>query len=231
MAKFYISYKNIYIMLETYLNKDFYTEINIKKLNKEFNEASFFPHISIDNMFKKEILLDLKNELKKEDYYFEECDLYTFFKTNDLKNSNSLLIKNFRNFLMSEEFLIIIEKISNLTLIKNKLDFHSLKFLDTHYLLCHNDMVLNRKIAFVINLSDLKIFDGASLNFFSSKKDNENIENLNILDNKYCVGDVFKSIVPKFGRFNMFLVSQKSFHSVSELISDKERISFSGWWF
>ena len=51
---------------------------------------------------------------------------------------------------------------------KDKIDLHSLKLKDTNYLLCHDDDVGDRKIAFIINLSkewdremggELQLFD------------------------------------------------------------------------
>ena len=37
---------------------------------------------------------------------------------------------------------------------RNKIDMHSLKLENTNYLLCHDDRVEMRKLAFVINFSD-----------------------------------------------------------------------------
>lgn len=202
--------------INDWINDIYLNEKNILKLNKEFLEAKNFPHISIDNLFKENKLLELKESLKNENYYLEESDLYEFLRTFDLKNSKNKNIIELRNFLLSEEFLKLIENITNLKIKRNYVDIHSLKLKNTHYMLCHDDLVQERKIAFIINLSNMEEKDGGALELIEMSSDD--------------TGKVFKTIVSKFGKFNMFLVTENSYHSVSENISNKERISISGWY-
>ena len=56
------------------INEKYYLEDLEEQLRmyKEFLEAKNFPHISIDNLFKEEKLLELKESLNSEKYYLEE---------------------------------------------------------------------------------------------------------------------------------------------------------------
>lgn len=202
--------------LNNWINDYYLDEKNILKLNKEFLEAKNFPHISIDNLFKEEKLLELKESLNSEKYYLEESDLYEFLRTFDLKNSRNKNIIEIRKLLLSEEFINLIEKITSTKIKRNYIDLHSLKLKNTHHMLCHDDKVQERKIAFIINLSDMEEKDGGALELIEIYGE----------DN----GNVFKKIIPKLGKFNMFKVTTNSYHSVSENISKKERISISGWY-
>lgn len=195
-----------------------YLEPNtINKLKSEFKLSKNFSHLSIDNLFLENKLREIELELTKERYYIEESDLYKFLRTIDFKNNQNKKIIELRNFLKSTEFIEYIEKITELKLKKEQIDLHSLKLENTHYLLCHDDQVQNRKIAFVINFSNFEEKDGGLLELFEIDK-NDN-------------GKIFKKIIPKFNKFNMFEVSNKSYHQISEVISNKERISVSGWFY
>lgn len=202
--------------INQFVNSKFLDEKTVLKLNKEFEMAENFPHISLDELFNESKLLELKDALKDEIYYLEELDLYEFMRTYDFKNSLNKKIIEFRKILLSEEFISIIEKITSIKIKRNYVDLHSLKLLNTHYLLCHDDKVQDRKIAFVINLSDMDEKDGGALELLTINADD--------------TGIIFKKIIPKFGKVNIFAVNDKSFHQVSENVSKKERISISGWY-
>lgn len=73
-------------------------------------------------------------------------------------------------------------------------------FLD--FLLCHDDELESRRIAFILYLSkDWKREYGGNLDLFSATKD--------VHPDK-----VVKSLVPEFNKFAFFEVDAKSFHQV-----------------
>lgn len=195
---------------------------------KEFEKVSHnnysknqpFPHISIEAGFNSDKLLNLVKELEKEEYYLEDHDLYQFLRTVDFKHSKNDFIKEFRTTIFSKKFMKHIEKITGLSLKKNSGDLHSLKLLNTHYLLCHDDQVQMRAVAFILNLSsNWSQEDGGELELFS-------------INSQGNPNKVVKKIIPKFNQFNLFTVSDKSFHQISEVISkEKARISISGWFY
>jgi len=203
--------------LENWINYDILN--NLDQLKKEFLEAPFFEHISINNFLIKEKAEELFEELKKEDYYKEENDLYNFLRTFDFKNSKNKLIIDFRNFLLSENCICFIEDLTNSKISRKIIDLHSLKLENTNYLLCHDDLVLGRQFAFIFNLSkDWKEEDGGNLELFESNEKGE------------VLGRVFNSITPKFNQFNMFRVQKISYHQISEVTSKKSRVSIGGWY-
>jgi len=206
-------------MLNTWINEKYLNENKINSLKDEFKSSPFFSHLSLNDFLIKEKAQNLLKELKKEDYYLEENDLYKFFRTIDFKNSNNEIIIEFRNFLLSNEFRKFIEEITNSKINDKKMDLHSLKLENTNYLLCHDDFIENRKFAFIFNFTkNFTKEDGGELEFFES-------------ENNMPKGKIFKSIIPKFNQFNIFKVSENSFHQINEVETNKKRISISGWYY
>ena len=203
--------------LRDWINPKYLEEKEVLNLNEKFKFAKNFCHLSIEDFFIKEKLLLVEKSLKLETYYKESSDLYEFLRTIDFKNSKNKVIVEFRKFLLSEEFIVFLEKITSLKFMRNKIDMHSLKLENTNYLLCHDDRVEMRKLAFVINFSDFEQRDGGALEFFKM--------NTNTFE-----GEVFESIIPKFSKFNIFEVCDKSYHQITEVVSKKERVTIGGWY-
>ena len=63
---------------------------------------------------------------------------------------------------------------------------------------------------------DLEELDGGSLDLFEGKKDG--------------TSKLVKSIIPKFNSLNMFEVSETSWHQVSEILTDIQRLTLTGWY-
>lgn len=204
-------------LIDKWVRKEFLDDKKIVSLKKQFLNAKNFEHLSIDGLFIDEKINELFDELEKLDYYKESSDLYEFFRTVDFKNINNKKILQFRNLLLSKDFTNFISKVCDLNISKDNIDIHSLKLMKTNYLLCHDDRVDTRKIAFVLNFSDFDDGDGGSLDLFDVKEDKAN--------------KIFESVVPKFNRFNLFKVSNKSFHQISEVETSKTRITIGGWFY
>ena len=95
------------------------------------------------------------------------------------------------------------------------LDLFGSLYEDTDHLLCHDDLLEDRKIAYLFYLSDLEEGDGGALQLYG--------------DNDGNSSKVEKSYSPKFKGFAMFAVSGKSWHSVEEVVGDKKRYAIGGW--
>lgn len=205
--------------LNKWLNNEYLDKNKQEEIKKKFLLANPYEHFSLDNFLKKEIAEKLFISLKEENYYLEDHDLYKFLRTVDFKNTENKIINEFREFLLSEEFILFIENLTSAKISRNIIDLHSLKLLNTHYLLCHDDQVLARQFAFIFNLSkDWRKEEGGAFEIFDSDERGE------------VTCDIIKSIVPIFNRFNLFKVQKKSYHQISEVISEKERISIGGWY-
>jgi Rps23 Pro-64 3,4-dihydroxylase Tpa1-like proline 4-hydroxylase len=208
----------IIIMLKQWLSDS--TISNLNKFNIEFESTVPFSYISIDNFLREDKFIELKKACMSQEFYVEDHDLYHFFRTVDYKNSKDPIIVEFREFLKSKEFISFFELLTSMNLNNKKMDLHSLRLENGDYLLCHDDDVQDRAIAFILNFSEFEDdgSDGGRLEFFESSCGKPT---------KIC-----KSIVPKANRFNMFKVtSGKSFHQIEEVMSEKQRNSISGWYY
>ncbi len=141
--------------------------------------------------------------------------MFNIKQTNDLKSSNNKSIKELYNLFTSQEFSNLINSITGLR-ISRKIDMAGLLLKNTGYLLPHDDQLEERKIAYVVNLSEgFSKNDSEALDLFESK---------NKVPKK-----ITKKIIPKFNNFVIFKVSKISFHQISEVLVDKDRISIGGW--
>ncbi len=170
-----------------------------------------FLHIEIKNFLPKKNALKLLNALVKEPLYLKESDLFKFKQTKDLSTSNST-----QEFIKAlKDNLTNIERITNHPLNPNKIDTSVTQYEDTDFLLCHDDKLEKRGVAFMYYLSTLKEKDGGCLNLYKTKN--------------RAPRKVMKKIYPSFNTLIVFPVTSFSFHAVEEVISNKKRITLSGW--
>ena len=137
---------------------------------KSFVKSKPFSHLDINNFLNEEKASEILKELLKEKFYEKESDLFKFLQTDDLNFTKNKILKELRNFLCSREFIEYIEKITGLKLKSGVIDMAGSIYRNTDYLLCHDDLLEGRKIAYLFYLSDFDLKDGGSLNLFSSKK-------------------------------------------------------------
>lgn len=161
----------------------------------------------------------LLKALKQEPFYEKQSDLFQFKQTNDLASTKSSDLKQFRDFLTSLVFIEYIERITHTKLKKNSIDLAGTIYQDTDFLLCHDDKLEGRKIAFIYYLSTIKKQEGGSLNLFASKKQ----------QNKLQPTKIAVKVQPVFNSFVFFKVCPESFHEVEEMIGTKKRYALSGW--
>ncbi|MDO8642452.1 MAG: 2OG-Fe(II) oxygenase family protein [Candidatus Woesearchaeota archaeon] len=193
-----------------------YAEKNtIVALKKQFTSAKPYPHLVLSNFFNPKKSVEILKALVQEPMEEKEADLFKFMQTKDLVGTNNKILKEFRAFLCSDEFVSFMEHLTGLKLKRGVIDMHGTLYQDTDFLLCHDDQLEGRKIAFLFYLSNLKEKDGGSLNLFNSK-------------NKMPT-TVVKKIIPQFNTFTFFEVSPVSFHEVEEVITDVQRIAIGGW--
>ena len=88
----------------------------------------------------------------------------------------------------------------------------------TDHLLCHDDELEGRRIAFIMYfVKDWTEEDGGTLDLFKLNEQGHPIE-------------VMKKLVPETNSLVFFEVTEKSYHQVSEILTkDKSRLSIGGW--
>ncbi len=166
------------------------------------------------------------DEITKLDYKEKNNDLYLFSQSErDLKSVRLELITKFREVLYSEEVKNAISKISGIELYglehTSQPDIFAAVYSDTSRLLCHDDELEGRRIAYILYLvpEDWSEEDGGHLDLFAS----DAITKLPIQENSV-------SLLPRRAAFAFFEVSPQSFHQVREVLtSTKLRVSIGGW--
>lgn len=102
--------------------------------------------------------------------------------------------------------------------LNNKISISSSCYSDTDYLLCHDDNMGDRRIAFVLYLSEnWEVTDGGALDLFDT-------------DENGLPRNIVRSLVPEYNSLVFFEVTENSFHQVAEVTSsEKCRWSINGW--
>ena len=136
--------------------------------------------------------------------------------------------------------------------VSNTADLFASVYRDTNYLLCHDDQIEDRKIAFIVYLvsDDWNEKDGGALNIYgnynpnvdsgSSNSDNSNSGNSNNSNDdisssvkqyaNFPSNKPLLQLIPKRNSVVLFEVSNKSYHAVAEVLSEnKSRIAIGGW--
>jgi len=163
------------------------------------------------------IFEELIKELEDVELSDKNNDLYKFKQsTKDLKHANSSHISALKNFLQSD----VRQWLQNVTGIElnQEIDLFCAKYRYTDHLLCHDDELEGRRIAFIMYfVKDWSEKDGGTLDLFDRDANGD-------------PKDVVKRLVPKNNSLAFFEVTEKSFHQVAEVLTkDKQRLSVGGW--
>jgi Rps23 Pro-64 3,4-dihydroxylase Tpa1-like proline 4-hydroxylase len=202
--------------LKEWIKGEYLSEDYLGAMNKEFASGRPFKHIFLREFLKENKANELAEALKGENFERKESDLFSFSQTYDLQDSDNDLILDFVEFLQCNEFSTFIEKIIGVPLKEDALDLFGSLYEDTDHLLCHDDLLEDRKIAYLFYLGDDFLEkDGGALEMYSDKNGGPDM-----VEKKYS---------PIFNGFAMFAVSGKSWHSVGEVIGDKKRYAIGGW--
>ena len=201
--------------LKEWIKEEWFERETIVEMNKEFNNNRPFKHIFITEFLKKDKAEELEKALRGENFERKESDLFRFSQTYDLQDSESQIILEFANLLESAEFAEFIGKIVGVQLRQGALDLFGSLYENTDYLLCHDDLLEDRKIAYLLYLSDLSEKEGGALALLGDKNEQPD--------------RVEKRYYPKFNGFIVFAVTSKSWHEVEEVIVNKKRYTIGGW--
>ncbi len=197
-------------MISKYINEEYLKVKAIKELNEKFNKNKPFPYLILNKFFKKEFLERVREEIKKLNFEHQESDLFSFDQSKDLELIENPILKEFYNFLNGKEFKDFLKEVTSIEAF-GKIDASAFCYKDTDYLLPHDDLLEGRKIAYVINLTTLEEKEGGALEFFNQEHK-------------------VKSITPLFNNFIIFkVVENKTIHQVSEIMTEKERVTIAGW--
>ena len=184
-----------------------------RELKRKFGKAKPFPSLSIYNFLKDH--KPLFEAIKKEQFHKKDSDLFSFSQTNSLFYSKNPIMQSAVKLFSSQTFSSLISAVSGIKLKAGALDISGSLYEKTGYLLCHDDRVEDRKIAFILYLNALSKKDGGSLALYSNKG-----------AHPYKKTAAYQPIE---NSLFVFEVSKVSWHEVEEIIADKKRYAIGGW--
>ena len=202
-------------ILKEWVDEFFLDEETLNELKTTFKDNKPFEHLEIKHFLKEEKINQLIEALSNEEFIQKESDLFKLKQTNDLASSENKTIQSFRSFLTSEPFITFMEHITELKIKRDVVDLAGTLYEYTDYLLCHDDQLEGRSIAFLLYLTDLEEREGGTLSLLES--------------NFETPTKITKRIIPKTNTFAFFKVTNRSFHEVEEVITKKQRVAFGGW--
>ncbi|XP_072236590.1 prolyl 3-hydroxylase OGFOD1 [Leuresthes tenuis] len=176
-----------------------------------------FPHCIIRNFLSSATFTEnLQRELLELNFHEKSNDLYKFKQSDDLKKRKEPHIVGLRTALFGR-FRSWLGEVLGVEL-EPTVDISCAKYEHTDVLLCHDDELEGRRVAFILYLvPPWQSSDGGTLDLYTT-------------DSNFQPQSIAKSLVPSWNTLILFEVSPVSFHQVSEVLSqDKCRLSLSGW--
>ncbi|XP_033469855.1 prolyl 3-hydroxylase OGFOD1 [Epinephelus lanceolatus] len=176
-----------------------------------------FPHCIIRNFLSSETFVEnLQKELLELNFHEKSNDLYKFKQSDDLKKRTEPHITGLRAALFGH-FGSWLGDVLGVEL-EPTVDISCAKYEYTDVLLCHDDELEGRRVAFILYLvPPWQSSDGGTLDLYTT-------------DSNFQPQSIVKSLVPSLNTLVLFEVSPVSFHQVSEVLTqDKCRLSLSGW--
>jgi len=179
-------------------------------------EKKPFHHLLLKNFLREHKAAILKKALCKEPFFQKETDLLKFKQSHDFYSTQNKQLHPAYDFFRSPQLISFISKITKTKLSSQKISIAGSLYEDSDFLLCHDDQLEGRKIAFMYYLSTLEPQQGGALELFSSHQGRPlKIE---------------KRYYPCYNTLLLFTVSPTSFHQVQEVIK-AQRLSLSGWFY
>ncbi|KAJ3592864.1 hypothetical protein NHX12_005202 [Muraenolepis orangiensis] len=176
-----------------------------------------YPHCIIKNFIHSDAFTEnLQKELLELNFHEKSNDLYKYKQSDDLRERTESHISGLRAALFGQ-FRSWLGEVLDVTL-ESTVDISCAKYQYTDILLCHDDELEGRRVAFILYLvPPWQSSDGGTLDMYAT-------------DSHLQPKHIVKSLVPSWNTLVLFEVSPVSFHQVAEVLSeDKCRLSLSGW--
>lgn len=205
-------------MFRDFVNNTVLDEHKQTQLLHAFRSGEPFEHVVIPEFLKTDRAKVLADSLKQMSFETKEADLFSFAQTSDLVGVRSGALKDYYAVLASQDFAQFVTAITGIGVKAGAVDVFGSLYQQTDYLLCHDDRIADRKIAYLLYLGDdFEQNDGGAFQLHETRGDGQ-------------PGEVAMAYPPRFGTLLLFAVSTKSFHSVAEVLnSTKKRYAIGGW--
>ncbi len=203
-------------MIHNWLSQVWLDKKSIKEMHSSYQKNLPFPHILIKDFLRDSQAKKLLAALKKEPFEKKQNDLFSLSQTQDFATTDQKALKEFYSLFQSKEFTKIISNITGIKIKSKIVDMSGSLYEDTNFLLCHDDQLEGRKIAYIYYLSEK----------FTEKDDGA----LALLSNENgSPGNPIQRYLPQWNSLIIFEVSPQSWHEVEEVLSKKKRYAIGGW--
>ena len=174
-----------------------------------------FPHVVVKNFLDDQTLDLVTYALAGLEYEFDDSDLFNYLSFG-LTDVDHPVINILRDDLGDSSWR---EKVAASFGSKklSSIDMAAYVYGLGDFLLPHDDQVEGRVIAYSLHLTpEITKKTGGSLNVFNASKEGKS--------------ELIESIIPKFNSLILFEVSNRSWHQVSEIMEDIQRLTVTGWY-
>ena len=175
-----------------------------------------FPYVIVNDFLDSNTLDLVIDALAGLEYDFKESDLFSYWSSIDLTDIDHPAINILRDDLGDSSWRKKVaasfgsKKLSSI-------DMAAYVYGLGDFLLPHDDQVEGRVIAYSLHLTpEITKKTGGSLNVFNASKEGKS--------------ELIESIIPKFNSLILFEVSNRSWHQVSEIMEDIQRLTVTGWY-
>ena len=176
-----------------------------------------FHHMVIHNFLDLDQASPSLEALAEQEFTPTESDLFSYSASSNLSISDNPDIKSLYSSMCSNAWVRKLESLFDLSLSGN-VDMAAYVYVNGDFLLPHDDELDSRLLAYSLHLTpNMSLSDGGSFDFFSSNTEGE-------------AKEIVKQVVPKFNSIVIFKVTPESWHQVSEILSDVQRFSLTGWY-
>lgn len=207
----------------------------IKALHAQFKATRPFPYMHLHNVFPDALLQEVRRELLSPScaYTPKANDLYQFEQTDALRKvAKDSATAKLREFIYSSPFRAWMEGITGIPT-NDTLDISAAKYTEGSYLLCHDDDLAERRIAYIIYLvpEDWEAEDGGALDIFNCTPGPDGTGDGCAGGPSIVPSTVVASLTPVWNSIAFFEVSAWSHHQVAEVLNATKgpRLSISGW--
>jgi Rps23 Pro-64 3,4-dihydroxylase Tpa1-like proline 4-hydroxylase len=189
-------------------------------LAARYQQGAPFPHIVLHDVLRAERADALRDAVRElvatKAFEHKESDLFSLAQSPNLLHTTNKTLAAFRDFLQSAEWTAYMKTLTSVPLTGAEIDYGASLYLRKDFLLCHDDQVTGRKIAYVYYVGpDFMAEDGGALALLDTRERKP--------------GDVVKRYAPKYNSLALFTVSATSWHEVEEILTDTPRLSLNGW--
>ncbi len=202
-------------MLNEWMNSELLTEEWLSTAGEQYRTATPFPHIQIQDFLKEEQLEAIEEALSNHQFEHKESDLFSLAQTPALNTLADPVLDSYLAFLNSTEFREWMHALTGVMTTPGLLDAFGAIYMDTDYLLPHDDQLDDRKIAYILYLTSLTQEQGGALALYTDENGHP--------------AEVVKRYPPQRNALNVFTVTDTSWHEVEEVTADTHRVSIGGW--